>query len=198
MNLASESGGTGIVLALLVGSLANLLAFSIISAVVADHLGRERHGLHGIIDALTATWARREALAGAIARSIAVVFLLLVSVVGIPFAIWKLVHYQFVAQSVALDGATGRGALQRSTSLVKGRWFHVALMTVIINGLVVAAVVIVSLLLLTVATSVPLWAFAGIEAVVFALTVPLAAISMTFLYGTAVAESAEDPELVDA
>jgi hypothetical protein len=198
MNLASESGGTGIVLALLVGSLANLLAFSIVNAVVADHLGRERHGFHGIIEAVSATWTRRGALAGAMGRSIAVVFLLLVSVIGIPFGIWKLIHYQFVAQAVALDGATGRGALERSTSLVKRRWFHVALMTVIVNGLVVAAAVVVSLLLLILATGVPLWAFAGIEAVVFALTVPLAAISMTLLYGSAVAASAEDPELVDA
>ena len=196
LSLVRRSDGANIVLALTIGSLANLIAFTITSGMVADHLAMRRHGLGSMAESARATWMRRRELAGAIARAIVIVVVLVVSVVGIPWAIWKLVQFQLIAQSATFDRDVT--PMRRSVQLVRGRWFHTAMVVVIVNGLVVAAAVTVSLLLLTVVTSIPLWAFAGVEAIVFALTVPLAAAAMTLLYGDAVAAEREEPALVAA
>ena len=57
-----------------------------------------------------------------------------------------------------------------------------------INGLVLVSAVIAGLLLLVLVPSLPLWAFSALAAIVYAVLVPLGAISMTLLYGDAVAE----------
>ena len=57
-----------------------------------------------------------------------------------------------------------------------------------LNGLVIVSAVAAGLILLLLVPGLPLWAFSALAAVVYAVLVPLAAISMTLLYGDAVAE----------
>ena len=115
---------------------------------------------------------------------------------GVPVAIWLVVRYQFIAQSVMLDGTDGRGAMRRSRRLVDGRWLHTAIMVLLINGVVVATAFLLGLLVLVLLTGIPLWAFNVFTALVYAVLVPLAAAAYTLLYGDRVAASESAPESV--
>ena len=115
--------------------------------------------------------------------------LLLLSVLGIPVALWLLVRFQFLAQAVVTEGHGGRGALRRSAALVRGRWWHTALLVGLFNLLVGVSALVTGLLLLVVAAGIPLWLFSALISLVNALIVPLAAVAMTLLFGDAVAEA---------
>ncbi len=191
LDLSGDRAGTSIGLALFVGGLANLVAYQIVSAAVAqviatDPGGREPH-VSGI-DALRAVSARARGLLAALARAIVIVLVLGVSVVGLPFALRQVVRYQFLAQAVMVDGHEGRAALARSSALVRGRWLHTAVVVGVLNvGLVVGAT-FVGMVLLVVLQFLPLWMFSVLVTLASALLVPLAATAQTMLYGDAVAE----------
>jgi hypothetical protein len=185
--LAGNASGTSIVLAALVGSIANIAAFVIVSSIVAEYLDGPDRGISAATAAIRSTWARRRELAISFAMSFAIVFVLLASFVGAPWGIRQLVRYQFVPQAVTYDDRSGQSALDRSSELVRGRWFHTALVAAVVNGFVGLTALAVALLLLVVAASIPLWVFSALATLVYALTVPLAAIAMTLLYGDAIA-----------
>ncbi|MAT07063.1 MAG: hypothetical protein CL424_18675 [Acidimicrobiaceae bacterium] len=196
--LAQGASGTSLVLAAFVGSIANVAAFVIVNAIVAEYLDGPERGFDAAFAALRTTFDRRRALLGAFVRSFAIVFVLLVSFVGIPWGIRQLVRYQFVAQAVAYDDLDGRAALDRSSSLVTGRWLHTALVVALLNGAVALLSLVAGLLILLLATGLPLWAFSAIVSLVSAFTVPIAAIAMTLLYGDAIAEAQHDSDDVSA
>lgn len=72
----------------------------------------------------------------------------LVSVIGIPLGIRFLVRYQFLAQVVVTENRRGADAPTRSAQLVRGRWWHTAVMVGVFNPLVAGAALTVGLLLL--------------------------------------------------
>ena len=139
-------------------------------------------------------WARRGPLAGGFVRAFAIVYVLLITVIGIPWAIRQLVRYQFLAQAVILDGSDGRAALRRSTELVRGRWWHTALLTGIFNGLVLIATIGLGLVLLLVLAGLPMWAFSAATLFGAAVLVPGTSVAQVLLYGDAVAEHEKVPE----
>jgi hypothetical protein len=188
VSLAGQGSGTSIVLAALVGSIANLASFVIVGAAVAAYLDGDRRGFPAAVDAVRTTWARRLELASAFVRSFAIVFGLLATFVGVPWGIRQLVRYQFVPQAVMYDDRSGKAALDRSSELVRGRWAHTAIVAAALNGVVAVTALAAALLILVLASGLPLWIFSMLTMLVYALTVPLAAIAMTFLYGDAIAE----------
>jgi hypothetical protein len=182
------ASGTNLVVALLIGSLVNLAAFVVVNSTVADYLERDAHGIDGAVDSFKRALARRRDIGGAFGRAYAIVFLLLISTIGVPIGVFLLVRYQFIAQTVMLEDLDGRRALRRSGRLTNRRWLHTAVVSASLNGLVLVSAIVAGLLLLILVPSLPLWAFSALAAVVYAVLVPLAAISMTLLYGDAVAE----------
>lgn len=189
-DLTGTASGTGLLFALLAGSVANLMAFVAVNAMVAayyDRLGDDpdASGLDAVRDA----WSHARALAVGFAWSFVIVSVLVFTVVGIPVAIWLLVRFQFLAQAVITEEYDGRAALRRSSALVRGRWWHTALMIGLINLLVGASGLLVGLVLLVVAAGIPLWMFSALITLVYALIVPLAAVAQTLLFGDAVAEA---------
>jgi hypothetical protein len=197
VSLASGASGTNLILTVLVGSIANVAAFVFVNAVVAEYLDHADSGLGAALRAISTTFHARRKLMSAFIRSFAIVFVLLATIVGAPWAIRQLVRYQFVAQAVMFDECDGRGALQRSSSIVRGRWFHTAAVVAVVNLAVVATAFTVALLLLVLATGIPLWLFSALVSMVYGLVVPLAAIALTLLYGDSRAEHAgqELPEV---
>jgi hypothetical protein len=188
LGLAGKASGTSLFLSLFVGSFANVAAFVVVNAVVAVYLRDERRGLPAAHDALRAAWDRRRELVGAFGRSFIIVFALLASFVGAPWGVRQLVRYQFVGQAVMYEGRDGAAALARSSDLVRGRWFHTAVVAGALNAAVGVSALVVALILLVVASGVPLWLFSILVSVVYAVLLPLAAIAMTLLYGDVVAE----------
>ncbi len=199
--VSGTASGTGFLFAVLVGSLANVMAFVAVNAMVAayfDLLGDDDVDASGL-DAVRVAWSHRRDLTVGFLWSYLIIAVLLLSVIGIPVALWLLVRFQFLAQAVVIEGHDGRGALRRSGALVQGRWWHTALLVGLFNLLVGVSALVAGLLLLVVAAGIPLWLFSALISLVNALIVPLAAVAMTLLFGDAVAEAQglgvdDDPE----
>jgi hypothetical protein len=188
MALMGSGTGASLLLAALIGGAANIAAFVVVNSMVVDYLDHDERGFDAAVASARRAWEHRRGLAGGLLRSVVIVVALLATVVGAPWGFRQLVRYQFVAQSVMLDGADGRTALARSSELVKDRWFHTAIIIVVLNGLVALSALITGLLLLVIATGIPLWLFSALLSLVFALIVPFAAIAMALLYGDALVE----------
>ena len=187
--LAANASETSLVFALLAGSIANLLAYVAVNAMVAayyDLLGDGDADASGV-DAVRRAWTHAGDLLAGFGRALAIVLVLLMSVVGIPFGLWFLVRYQFLPQVVVTEDLNGKDALARSARLVKGRWWHTAIMVSLFNLLVAGSGLVVGLLLLVLFAGIPLWLFSGLITLVYALIVPLAAVAQTLLFGDAVA-----------
>jgi len=182
------ASGTNMVVSLLIGSLVNLAAFVVVNSMVADYMERADRGISGAKTSVRLVALRWRDVAMAFGMAYSIVFLLLVSTIGVPIGVFLLVRYQFIAQTVMLERLDGRRALRRSGRLTRGRWFHTAIVSAGLNGLVLMSAVVVGLILLVLVPGLPLWAFTALSSVVYAFLVPLAAISMTLLYGDAVAE----------
>ena len=201
VGLAGRESGTNIVLAFVAGGIPQLIALVLISAMMAAYL--DRAGTDEPItpsEAVRLGWERRRQLAGGLLRASAIVLGLLITVVGIPWAIRQVVRYQFMPHAVILEDLDGKAALARSTDLVRGRWWHTAVFAAILQGVLVAANLLVGLILLVVFSALPLWVFSMFATLVYGLFVPITALALTLLYGDAVTarEPTDDRELVPA
>ncbi len=187
--LADNATETSVVFALAAGSAANLLAFVAVTAMVAAYyelLGEDGHASG--IDAVRRAWLHAGDLAMGFLRAFVTIAVLMATVVGFPVGIWLLVRYQFMAQVIVIEHRNGSDALSRSSRLVRGRWWHTALMVGLFNLLVATSGLVVGLALLVLVPSIPLWLFSGLITLVYALIVPLAAVAQTLLFGDTVAQ----------
>ena len=82
-----------------------------------------------------------------------------------------------------LEGLGGIPALRRSAALVRERWWHTALVTLVVFVIVLGVGIVVGLLVLVVFTGLPLWALSAVVVVCNLLAMPFGALVMTFLYG---------------
>jgi hypothetical protein len=187
------ASGTNLVVGLLIGSLVNLAAFVVVNSMVAAYMERQQHGVPAAKVAFADVWHRRYDVLGTFAWTYGIVLALLVTGVGAPIGVFLLVRYQFVPQVVMLEGLDGVPALRRSGRWTRRRWLHTAFVAASLNGLVVLVAVVLGLLLLILVPSLPLWVFSVLASLVYAILVPLSAISMTLLYGDAVAQQERQP-----
>jgi hypothetical protein len=164
-----------------------ILAFVLISAGVAWIVGNGAELRASVRDAAKAVWAKVIGLVVAVVLATVALGVLSLLVVGIPIAVWLFVRWQFTAQVVVLEGLGGRQALARSASLVRRRWFHTALVTLLALGAVGVVGMVVGLVLLIFFTGLPLWVLSAVIALVDVLVMPFAALVLTYLYGDAVA-----------
>jgi hypothetical protein len=191
IDLAGNENGTSLTIALLAGSLSNTTAFVAVNALVAAHYRLLDDGRDdvSVLEVVRFAWSHARSIVGGFALAALLITVLLLSVIGIPVALWLLVRFQFLAQVVVTEGSDGRASLRRSSQLVKGRWGHTVIVLGLFNLLLGASGLLVGMLLLVVATGIPLWLFSVVITLVFALFVPLAAVGQTLLFGDAVAES---------
>ncbi len=199
--LAGSNSGTRLLLSALAIIVPHLLAFVAVNAMVSVYTaGVESGDFRSVSESMRLTWQRRRDLGSGLLRAGVIVVALLVSIVGIPWGIRQLVRYQFLAQTVMLDGLDGRRGLARSSELIKGRWWHTALVIGSFNVIVLVTGFVFSLLLLLLLPSLPLWLFSAIAALVNAFVVPFVAVAQLLLYGDAVAvrDHADHADLVPA
>ena len=187
--LFGTASGTNLVVALLIGSLVNLAAFVVVNSTVADYLERDAHGIDGAVESFKRVLARRRDIGGAFGARVRD---------RLPAADQhdRLPDRGVPARSLPVHRPNGHargsrrapraapqrtprqpplaahrrrvGRRQRTGDRVR-RGSRAAVLLLLVPGL-------------------PLWAFSALAAVVYAVLVPLAAISMTLLYGDAVAE----------
>jgi hypothetical protein len=120
------------------------------------------------------------------------VLLLALTVVGLPFAIWKLVGWSFVQQEVIFTDKGFRESFRASSELVRGRWFRTARVIVVFYVVGVAAGPILTFALIF--TALPLIWINMIGSLVFALLIPFVAMGETFLYLDLGVREEEEPE----
>jgi hypothetical protein len=180
--LDGRHGAVTAFFALLLGAIAGLFASVITTAAVALLLGeiddgrRMRAG-----EAYRLVFQRLRPLARGMAAELATVVVLSITVVGVPFAIARFIRWSLFAQACVLGDLSAGESLRRSSVLVRGHWWRTFGFTALVDVVAVLSGPLfgVGLLLLTDHSL----NFINVAAsVVYALTVPLAAIALTLYY----------------
>jgi hypothetical protein len=119
------------------------------------------------------------------------VLLLALTVIGAPFALWKLVGWSFVQQEVLFTDKGFRESFRASSELVRGRWFRTARVILIFYVVSIAAGPMLTFALIF--TALPLIWINVIGSLVFALLIPFVALGETFLYFDLGVREEEEP-----
>lgn len=192
VTLSDAGDGTRLLISLLVGSLASLVASTVVVAVVAWTMGELSAGRNPTLrEVVQALGSHAGALFGGLVRCIGVVAVLFLTVIGIPFGIHRLVSYQFFTQCVMLEDLDGRDAPRRSVELIRGRWWRTAVVLGAIGLVFTITVGVIAMALLVVARP-PFWALSLFIGFAELLIVPIVAVAATLLYGAAASDDGEE------
>jgi hypothetical protein len=188
----------GVIVALLLGSLAAVFAIAVVQGTVAAALAAvERGERPGALAAYRAVLPQVPAILRGTVRTVALVSLLALTVVGVPLALRVGVRRALVPQAVVHEGLRTSDAVRRARTLVTGNAVRVGILAAVANIVVsVGAPLLATLVLLVL--SPPLGVvnlLAGLLGVVF---VPYAGIVLTLLFHdlrrrSAFADRPEDP-----
>jgi hypothetical protein len=113
--------------------------------------------------------------------SAAIIIGLAVTIVGIPWAVARLVRWMLVVQAIVLDESTWREAREFSARAVRGRWWRTAVIAAaltILNSLLAPIIGIVVLVFVTPSA----FTAQTVSSVVYALLFPMVGIATTFWY----------------
>ena len=183
VEVAGRGNLVSAVSALIVGAIGVLIASVLVTAAVAAALDELAAGRRPTaLGSCRVAWARLKPLLSAVLVEVLVVLVLLITVVGIPVAVYLLVRWAFAVQADVIEELPTRRALRRSAELVRGRWWRNLGITATVNVIAALSGPIVGVVVLLTATSASLDAINVIGSVVYVFTIPLAAIAVTLLY----------------
>jgi hypothetical protein len=114
-------------------------------------------------------------------RALGVMLALSLTVIGLPLAFYASVRWSFVEQAVIFDGAEGWDALKRSSSLVGGSAWRVALLSALVIVLLTVSVPLLAALFLF-ASPLSLEAINIVAGLFFAALIPYVALCVTLFY----------------
>ena len=118
-------------------------------------------------------------IGGAAIRSAAIVFALAITLIGLPWAIMRIVRWAFLSQAIMLEGKSGEDVLATSADLVKGYWWVTA-GRLLVTGLVIG---LPALIVSSIANAaLPAIIAVIIDSAVVFVTVPYGIISTTLMY----------------
>jgi hypothetical protein len=184
VGVENGSGGRGFLafVAIAIGTALTLLGLGLVQAATARALVEIDEGRR--IGPLRAYWLARDSirpLLGALVFAAIVVSFLAGSIYLAPIAVWLAGLWALIAPCIELEHLSAFGGLQRSRRLVRGAWFKVASLIVVGGALafVVGPLVGVALIL---TTGAPFWLVNLVAGVIYALTMPLVAITTAYLY----------------
>ena len=189
---AAGHAGAGLAIADLLESIGRPVAQALVAAIViifVRELVRGRRA--GVGDSVRGMLARFWRVVAAQLLAMLGVFLLLLSVIGIPFAAWKYVSWLFVQQEVLFTDKSIREAFRGSSELVRGRWWHTVRVAGVLWLLSIAAGPILGFALIF--ADFPLFWINVIGSVVFALFIPYVVVGQTLLYFDLQVREEEEP-----
>jgi hypothetical protein len=105
---------------------------------------------------------------------------LAITVIGLPFAIWKLVGWSFVGQEVLFTDKSLREAFRGSSQLVRGRWWRALRVVIFLVAILFIAGPVLTLGLIF--TPLPFLVINLLGALIFSLLIPYVVIAQTLLY----------------
>jgi hypothetical protein len=189
---AAGHAGVGLAIADLLESIGRPVAQTLVAAIViifVRELVRGRRA--GVRDSVGGMLARFWRVVVAQLLAMLGVFLLLLSVIGIPFAAWKYVSWLFVQQEVLFTDKSIREAFRGSSDLVRGRWWHTVRVAGVLWLFSIAAGPALGFALIF--ADFPLFWINVLGSVVFALFIPYVAIGQTLLYFDLQVREEEEP-----
>ena len=178
----AEANGLVAFFVLAIGTALTLLGLGLVQAATARALveidqGRSIGPLRAYRLAGDSIWP----LLGALLIASTVVSLLASSIYLIPIAVWLAGRWALIAPSIELEELSAVGGLRRSGRLVQGKWLKVTSLIVIGGALAVVVGPIVGALLIL-GTDAPFWLVNVVAGVIYALTMPLVAITTAYVY----------------
>jgi hypothetical protein len=184
--LGIESGAEGnSVLAffvLAIGTALTLLGLGLVQAATARALVELDQGR--AIGPLRAYWLARDSirpLLGALFLAALAEALLAGSIYLLPIAIWLAGLWALIAPGIELEGLSAVGGMRRSRRLVRGRWFKVTSLIVVGAALAIVVGPLIGVALIL-GTGAPFWLVNLVAGIVYALTMPLVAITTVYVY----------------
>jgi hypothetical protein len=189
---ATGRAGAHLALADSVESLGQPIVGAIVAAVVifAVRLLTEAGGM-GFLDSWRGMLRRFWRVAAGSLLPYLGALALFITVIGIPYAIYKFVCWQFVQQEILIGDRGIREAFRSSSARVRGRWWHTVRALGFFWLLSIAAGPVLGFTLIFTNFSL-LW-INVIGSVVFALLVPYVALGRTLLYFDLGARAEEKP-----
>ena len=128
-----------VTLILIVSVIAQFLVFEFVRSAGVVYLdGFDRRVTITSAESLDQAQQRLGIIGGAAVRSSFIVLALAITIVGIPWAVMRLVRWAFLSQAIMLEGKQGEEVLATSAALVQGYWWPTAgklLVTGIVVGL---------------------------------------------------------------
>jgi hypothetical protein len=178
---AAGRSGVNLALADLVESFARPIALAVVVAIVVIFMRllveSRPAGFRACWDGMRARFWR---IVGALLLATLGIFLMAITIVGIPFAIWKLVGWSFVGQEVLFTDRSLRESFRGSSDLVRGRWWHAVRIVVFLVAILFVAGPVLTLGLIF--TPLPFLLINLLGALIFSLLLPYVAIGQTLLY----------------
>jgi hypothetical protein len=151
---------------------------AVIQAVADIHRGQSP----GVVRSYETAAKRALPIAIAVIIMVVLVGIPLLTVIGIPVAIWLLVKWQFMAHILVFDTSQSSvHALEESSRLVKGRWWKTLFAVIIFDLLAVIPGFLVGFGLLTLGRTAVGFANSA-SSLLYALTIPIAVIAVTLMY----------------
>ncbi|MET0557322.1 MAG: hypothetical protein ABW065_01445 [Solirubrobacterales bacterium] len=188
------AGRSGVNLALgdLVETFARPIALAVVAAIVVIFM---RLLVEGQEAGFRACWhGMRERfwkIVGALLLAMLGIFLMAITVIGLPFAIWKLVGWSFAGQEVLFTDKSIRQSLKGSSELVRGRWWRAVRVVIFLVAILFVAGPVLTLGLIF--TPLPFLVINLLGALIFALLLPYVAIGQTLLYFDLQARAEAEP-----
>jgi hypothetical protein len=173
------------------GLAVNVLALTIVQATCARAVvDLDANGHASAMHAYRATLRRLAPLLGGLVLAAFAIAVLDLTLIGLPIAIWLTIRWSLLAQAVALDDEGAVGSLHRSARLVRRQWLRTASLTVLVTGIGLLLGPLVGTLLLF-ATNASFDVVNLVSDVVYAVSLPFAAIATTYLYFDLVSRKGE-------
>jgi hypothetical protein len=181
--LDEETGLSGLHVALgeLIVGIGQPIASAVVAAVAIVAI-RElaETGRTGFAAAYRGMWRRFRRVVGAQLLATLALILMAITVVGIPFAIWKYVGWLFIQQQILFEDRPLREAFRASSRLVRGRWWYTLRVAAFFWLVSVVAGPVIGFALIF--TDLPLLLINAIGSLIFALLVPYVTLGQTLLY----------------
>lgn len=182
VNLDGRQGAITALLALLIGDIGAAFAAAAVTGAVTAALNELDAGRRiNPLRAYRAAGRQARALGAATALQFVLILVLVLSVIGIPFAVYYFIRTSLFAQACVLEDERAMGSLRVSARLTRRRWWRTFGITTLINVIAILSGALLGVLILLL-TSQSLTFINITGSIVYALVVPYAAIALTLYY----------------
>jgi len=178
---ATGRSGVNLALADLVESIARPIALAVVAAIVVIFMRllteQRSPGFRACWRGMRERFWR---IVSALLLATLGILAMAITIVGLPFAVWKLVGWSFVGQEVLFTDKSLREAFRGSSELVRGRWWHALRVVAFLVAILFVAGPVLTLGLIF--TPLPFLAINLLGALIFSLLLPYVVIAQTLLY----------------